>query len=276
MNHDVTDLWNFGDAAGSEMRFREALATADGDWHRELSAQLARSLGLQGRFDEGHRVLDALTDVLGSPKTRGDVCVLLERGRLYNSAGQSQGAIACFERAAETNTSDLRIDALHMIAIADPSRSQSANEQALAEAQQSPDPRANRWRASLLNNLGWSYHEQGDFTRALECFLEAVELREAAGAAEPLRIARWCVARCLRSLGEHEAAMVILAELSEGEADGFVAEEIAECLLALGKPDEARPWFRLAAGMLGETLVDDPARLQRLTDLGSEGREPTA
>lgn len=70
--------------------------------------------------------------------------------------------------------------------------------------------------------------------------------------------------------------MVILAELSEGEADGFVAEEIAECLLALGKPDEARPWFRLAAGMLGETLVDDPARLQRLTDLGSEGREPTA
>ena len=269
MSLDVRELWDFNDPAGSEARFREALLTAEGDGHRELSAQLARSLGLQKQFDEGHRVLDALNDVIGRPQTRGDVCYLLERGRLYNSSGKRDGALALFERAAETDIADLRIDALHMIAIADPSRSLEANEAALAEAKSSDDPRAQRWRASLLNNLGWSYHEGGEFQRALECFLEAVELREEMGAPGPLLIARWCVARALRSLGEHEAAMVILAELSSGEPDGYVAEEIAENLLALGKKDDARPWFKLAAELLAEDLAGDPERLARLVELGA-------
>lgn len=266
---DVRELWDFGDPAGSEARFREALETAEGDWHRELSAQLARSLGLQKRFDEGHRVLDGLNDVIGRPQTRGDACLLLERGRLYNSSGKLDGAIASFERAAETDIADLRIDALHMIAIADPARSREANEQALAEANASDDPRAQRWKASLLNNLGWAYHASGEFDRALTCFLEAVVLREEMGAPGPLLIARWCVARALRSLGEHESAMVILAELSSGDPDGYVAEEIAENLLALGKPDDARPWFRLAAELLAEDLAGDPERLARLVELGS-------
>lgn len=268
MSQDVRELWDFNDPAGSEARFREALTTAEGDWHRELSAQLARSLGLQKRFDEGHQVLDALNDVVGRPKTRGDVCYLLERGRLYNSSGKRDGALAMFERAAETDIADLRIDALHMIAIADPTRSREVNEAALVEAQSSSDPRAQRWRASLLNNLGWTYHDAGEFQRALECFLEAVELREEAGAPGPLLIARWCVARALRSLGEHESAMVILAELSAGDPDGYVAEEIAENLLALGKPDDARPWFKLAAELLAEDLAGDPDRLNRLKELG--------
>lgn len=266
---DVRELWDFGDPVGSEARFREVLLTAEGDEHRELSAQLARSLGLQKRFDEGHRVLDALNDVIGRPQTRGDVCVLLERGRLYNSSGKRDGAIALFERAAETDIADLRIDALHMIAIADPGRSRQMNELALAEANASDDPQARRWRASLLNNLGWSYHASGEFQRALTCFLEAVELREEMGATGPLLIARWCVARALRSLGEHESAMVILAELSSGDPDGYVAEEIAENLLALEKPEDARPWFRLASELLAEDLASNPARLARLVELGS-------
>jgi hypothetical protein len=38
-----------------------------------------------------------------------------------------------------------------------------------------------------------------------------------------------------------------LAELDAlGETDGYVLEEIAECLLALGRGDEARPLFARA------------------------------
>ena len=54
------------------------------------------------------------------------------------------------------------------------------------------------------------------------------------------RIARWCVARCLRSLDRTEEALAeqqaLAAELEAiGETDAYVAEEIAECLSALGR-----------------------------------------
>ena len=51
---------------------------------------------------------------------------------------------------------------------------------------------------------------------------------------------RWCVARCLRSLGRTEEALAeqraLAAELEAiGESDEFVTQEIAECLRALGR-----------------------------------------
>ena len=51
---------------------------------------------------------------------------------------------------------------------------------------------------------------------------------------------RWCVARCLRSLGRTEEALAeqraLAAELEAiGESDEFVTLEIAECLRALSR-----------------------------------------
>ena len=51
------------------------------------------------------------------------------------------------------------------------------NLKALELAESSPDERAQRWRASLYNNIGWSYHDQGEYDKALS------DLREGAGAA---------------------------------------------------------------------------------------------
>jgi hypothetical protein len=39
------------------------------------------------------------------------------------------------------------------------------NQRALELAQASPDPDARRWRASLFNNLGWTYHDRGEYAR---------------------------------------------------------------------------------------------------------------
>ena len=55
-------LWNFDDPVGSEARFRRAIdaAPADSTQWAELSTQLARSIGLQGRYDEARALLDEL------------------------------------------------------------------------------------------------------------------------------------------------------------------------------------------------------------------------
>ena len=58
----LDDLWDFDDPAASETRFRAAIeaAVTDGDLAAadESRTQLARSIGLQDRFAEGHRILD--------------------------------------------------------------------------------------------------------------------------------------------------------------------------------------------------------------------------
>ena len=83
------------------------------------------------------------------------------------------------------------------------------------------------------------------------------------------------MARQLRALGRHDEALARLRELeaelsAAGETDGFVPEEIAENLLALGRTDDARPFFAQAHAQLSQinTLErPDDARLARLLAL---------
>jgi predicted negative regulator of RcsB-dependent stress response len=90
------------------------------------------------------------------------------------------------------------------------------------------------------------------------------------------RIATWCVARTLRSLGRVDEALSKQMALkdeeeSAGEKDGFVFEEIGECLLVLNRAEEARPYFSKAYEILTEDtwLVEqEPDRLARLKLLG--------
>jgi tetratricopeptide (TPR) repeat protein len=219
---DVRAVWNFDDPADSKSRFR-ALAEALTGEDREIAlTQVARALGLQGRFAEGHAILDALNP--GAP--RALAYLGLERGRLFNSAGDRAGALPQFLRAAEEGVPlDLRIDALHMLAIADPDRALPWNLAALELARDSDLPEALRWIGSLLNNLGWTAHEAGDHEDALRYFREAVVERANQEDAAALHIARWCVARGLRSLGQRAEALEILRDLDP--TDPYVREEIA-------------------------------------------------
>jgi len=81
----------------------------------------------------------------------------------------------------------------------------------------------------------------------------------------------------LRSLGRVEEALTLQQELLRefealGEQDGYVYEELAECLAALGRDDEARPYFARAYEALSRDpwLADsEPARLERLRTLGA-------
>src|SRR6476661_4039008 len=78
-------LWDFEHPEVSERRFREAAAATDDMEERRLvETQIARALGLQGRFDEAHRMLDCVDnpDAQVQPLTR--IYIALERGRLFN------------------------------------------------------------------------------------------------------------------------------------------------------------------------------------------------
>jgi len=219
---DIDALWDFEDPAASEGRFTDLRA--------EVLTQLARSLGLQKRFAEADAALDEAERAAKTVRTR--TRILLERGRVRNSSGDKAAAKPLFESAADLADDEaLRIDALHMLGIVD---APSWTERALALAEASADPKARKWRASLLNNLGWSKHDAGDHAAALALFERALDLRRTEGTPFQVHIARWAVARCLRSLGRNDEALAIQEELAAGMPDDkYVHEEIAKLRKAL-------------------------------------------
>ena len=227
---DLRSMWDFDDPAGSEQRFRAAADLAEGSDRLVLLTQVARALGLQERYDEGHDLLDHLA------VTDDDVAarVSLERGRLLRSAGDPDAARPHFEAAAQHATSEaLRIDALHMVALVAPPEEQLAvTERALALARASDDPEARAWDASLLNNIGMVHADAGDWPAALAAFEQALAARRRLGGDADIRVARWMVAWALRHLGRTAEARAeqeaLKGELDAiGATDPYVDEELA-------------------------------------------------
>ena len=282
---DFDKLWDHGDPAGTEAEFREILAHAeaseDVSYHLQLLTQIARTQGLQGKYDEAHATLDEVEKELATELTTARIRYLLERGRVLNSSGYPADAGPLFLKAWElgvTSGEDLHaVDAAHMMGIVAPLEDQLAwNLKAMKLAEGSEDDRARAWLGSLYNNIGFTYLGQEDYAAALESFQKGWVWRKARDNAEATRIAKWTVAHTLRKMGKVEKALAMQRELekecAEAEApDGFVFEEIAECLLAEGKTDAARPYFAKAYELLkdvGWIAQSDPERLERMRELG--------
>ncbi len=162
---------------------------------------------------------------------------LLERGRVLNTSGRRDrgsasvrvGVRRCAQAAGFEH---LAVDALHMVAIVAPAAEQDGlNRRALPLASEASDPRAREWRASLLNNIGWTAFERGDYTdawrssttRSLPGWSRARWQRSRSrGGASAGRCARWAAT---------EEALEIQRALAEehrlaGTSDPYVDEEI--------------------------------------------------
>lgn len=286
---DFDSLWDYHHPEETERRFREILPLAanggDRSYHAQLLTQIARCLGLQRRFDEAHRLLDDVQQELTEDVSLARIRYLLERGRVFNSSKQPDAArplfLQAWESACAAGEDGFAVDAAHMLGIVETGDQQLEwNLKALALAENSPQPRAQRWLGSLYNNIGWTYHSAGQYEKSLEIFAKALRWREEKDAhSRETRIARWCVARALRSIGRLEVALAMQRALlieneKLNEPDGFVYEEIAECLLAQDRVEEARQYFALAYQELAKDpsfSEDEPARWERLkTQAGSE------
>jgi tetratricopeptide (TPR) repeat protein len=277
--------WNYADPAATEAEFRrlfeEEEPRGDREYLAQLLTQIARAQGLQMKFEGAFRTLDRGEALITSSMPVARVRVLLERGRLHNSSKQPEPAKAFFleawDRARAIHADGYAVDAAHMLGIVESGDdSLEWNRRALDLARTSNDPSARRWMGSLYNNLGWAHHAKGEFAEAHELFVQALAARKEVGAKETIQVARWCVARALRSLDRIEEALALQHGLltegsAEGAPDGFVHEEIAECLLSLGRAKEAAPHFAAAYALLSKDpwlSRDEPDRLERLKRLG--------
>ncbi|MCH8828027.1 MAG: tetratricopeptide repeat protein [Planctomycetes bacterium] len=283
---DFDDLWDFSNPAETESKFRDLLpdesdARFGGDWHGQLLTQIARTQGLQREFDAALQTLDKVDTQWDDAGPVVKIRSTIERGRVYNSSAARDKARPLFESAwdaaREADADHLAIDAAHMLAIVEsPAAALNWNQTALLLAEASADPRAGKWTGSLYNNIGWTHHGDGDFETALDHFEKALACRVEEEKPDDVRVARWCVARCLRSLGRIEEALAVQQELQEeqqaaGSPDGYVFEELAECKLVLGRSKEARADFTRAYTELSQDdwLADnEPARLARLKTMG--------
>ena len=210
---ELDDLWDFDDAAASEVRLRAAADVEEDPVRRaELATQVARALGLQGRFDEGHTVLDGVqagqADGAASSARRGSARVAtrvaLERGRLRSSQGDPETARVLFEDAVRLAQAAeepfLRVDALHMLAIADTDHAELWTRSALEYASTAHDPNTRRWMIALHNNLGRILHRSGRLTEALVEFQLAEQWAERVGTPAQQQYAREAIAECEHAL----------------------------------------------------------------------------
>jgi tetratricopeptide (TPR) repeat protein len=276
--------WDFQHPDVSESRFRAELAklAPESPAALELKTQIARAEGLQRKFAAALATLDGVEKALPRATPRVRVRYLLERGRVFNSSGAPEKAVPLFrdalDRARSAGEDFLAIDAAHMLGIAAPAAGQLEwNLEALAMTERTRDARSKRWLASLYNNIGWTYHERGEFAIALEYFEKALPAWEERGGSGNVRAARWAIARCLRSLERYDDALAIQRALLEelqraGEVDGYVFEELGELYRARDDAAAAKPWFGKAHAVLSQDAglrANDFARLERLRRLGN-------
>ena len=243
---DLDALWDFREPAASEQRFRAALADAVPDEVFILKTQIARSLGLRRQFAQARALLDELAPEVSGTSAEGRARHALELGRTLASAKHTVAessaetkaeARAHFARALalarQAELDGLAIDAIHMMAFIDTQALEQLfwAKEALTIVERSTQPAAKRWEASIRHNLGYALHQQQRYAEALAQFQVALQLREAAGKAEDIHIARWMIARTLRALGRREEALALQLALeasaaAAGRPDPFVFEEL--------------------------------------------------
>jgi len=99
-------------------------------WRAEVMTQLARSLGLQRKFDEAQKVLEETQSMINSDMQVALVRWHLEQGRVINSRGDAADSIANFEQslllAQQADAEYLAIDAAHMLGIVETSEASIA------------------------------------------------------------------------------------------------------------------------------------------------------
>jgi len=284
---DFDILWDYEHPGPTEGKFRELLPAAidslDISYLAELLTQIARAEAMQKKFQEAQKTLDRVEKALPKADQKVSVRYVLERGRVLSLSGKPREAQPRLREAfnlALMLKMDLHaIDAARMMAIAEPEKALEWNMKALDLAEKSADAGANKAKGPLYSSIGWNHFERKEYQEALFMFQKALESCEELGDPLKIRTAKWPVAKVLRVIEHTEEALEMQRKLfeeyqGEGKRNGYVYEEIAECLLILGQEQEAQEWFAAAYAELSKDprLAREQNRLTRLKELGKVGR----
>jgi tetratricopeptide (TPR) repeat protein len=279
-------LWNYDKPEETEKKFREILPQAessgDTSYLIQLLTQIARTEGLQMKFDDAHKTLDRAKSLGPEKNDVSNIRYLLERGRVYNSSKVTDKAknlfLEAYDYGIAHNIDFFTIDAAHMMGIVEKDEeSLNWNRIAIKLAEDSPDERAKRWLGSLYNNTGWTYFDMKKYDKALDLFEKNIVWHTERNSKMPLIIAKWSVARTLRAMDSVDKALNmqlgLIDELKEMELeqDGYIFEEIGECLLLKGKKEDSKPYFKQAYDLLSKDIwlqENEKERLARLKKLG--------
>ena len=284
---DLDSLWDFDHPGPTEKKFRELLPSAvdslDISYLAELLTQIARAEAMQRKFQEAEKTLDRVEKALAKADQKVSVRYVLERGRVLSLSGKAREAQPRFQEAfnlALMLKMDLHaIDAARMMAIAEPEKALEWNAKALDLAEKSADVKANKARGPLYGSIGWNYFERKEYQEALFMFQKALEFSDQLGDPLKIRTAKWSVAKVLRVIEHTEEALEMQRKLfeeyqAEGKRNGYVYEEIAECLLVIGQEQEGQEWFAAAYAELSKDprILREQVRLNRLKELGQVGK----
>ncbi len=250
------DAWSLGYPEKVEEKLKELLPQAQSlenkSIYLQILSQIALAQAVQKKFNEAHATLDQAESMLTPEYDLAKARILLERGRTYQQAENIDKALKYFEKSYELSAAhnfDFHtINAAHMIAIVvkDPMAKINWNQEAIDRALKTNAVRAQAWLGSLYNNLGQNYLSINQFDRALDAFQKALKYRQKEGYKPNILVAKWAIARTLRSLGQLDEALRMQRELVK-EYDTI------EKSGALEMPVEM---FRFARGLADEELAE--------------------
>jgi tetratricopeptide (TPR) repeat protein len=288
---DIATMWDLNNPAASEAKFRALLPKAvemgNKSYHLQLITQIARTYSLRSKFDEAHELLDKVEPQLTDELVAARLRYLLERGRTYNSNQEKDTAkplfVEAYELALKNKEDGFAVDAAHMMGIAEvPDKQMEWNLKALDVAEKSNDDKVKNWLGPLYNNIGWTYHDLGQYEEALDMFEKGLKWRKKKKDDDGIRIQTWNIGRTYRSLGKLDKALEIQKKLEKefkkksligNYFSGLNYEELGELYLLNGEGEKAKEYFGLAYTILSKdewTVTNEPERMGRLKEL-SEG-----
>lgn len=286
---DLDQYWQPGNPAASEQALTNLLPAAREQASQspgplvELLALVSRAEAEQGKLKEALESLEQAEKLLKETETapaRARVRWLLERGRLHILQHTPSLARDAFSRAwvlaVNADEDYFIVDIARMMAVIEPMKAQEEwLRKAINIAEQSKGTKAKRWLGELYTSLGWKLFEARQLAGAAEAFRNSASYFRLHGTERQIFLARWSEGRTLRKMNRFQDALqvqlTIHGESGTYSRDGRLLEEIGECLQALKRKEDARPFFALAHKELsspGWVSDNQPLRLKRLKDLG--------
>lgn len=284
---DIAGNWIADDLAATETKLRSLLPTQiEEEWNsNQLQSllQLVRVLSLQGKESEAKESLELArrkVALLPPEQFQMKIRLMLEEGRHLCIGMTPVKAQPYFQQAwtlaTEKGDVYLAIESAVMLSVSQPPKFQNEwLQKAIGLAEKTDLEVAKLWLAQLYLMSGWHAFDFRRTEEALKYFnLALARPRDPGEMTDVIRI-RWCIARCLRALNRVQEALDIQMELlSEvtrlGKVNGHVFLEIAECLQAQQKQDEAKSYFESAYkelsnnGWYSDNKAPELSRMQEL------------